>query len=59
MEPEWRIYLQEHAPELYKQMLDDITWAAQWRDERIKELEDEKIRICSFITLFIENWKKL
>ena len=39
MEAEWRAYLREHAPELYQQMLADVTHSAKWRDERIDELE--------------------
>ena len=40
MEPEWCEYLRENAPaRLYEEMQRDVKWAAEWRDNRIKELE--------------------
>lgn len=28
MEPLWRTYLKEHAPELYQSMIEDVRWDA-------------------------------
>lgn len=39
MEEEWRLYLKEHAPELYEKMLGSVSWAAEWRDKKITELK--------------------
>ena len=36
MEEEWRTYLEEHAPELYKQMVASVKWSAEWRDNKIE-----------------------
>jgi len=49
MEEEWRIYLKEHAPELYQSMLVSISWAAEWRDKRIKKLLNsvEEMKCCA------------
>jgi len=41
MEPEWRVFLREHAPKLYEQMLSDVKWDAEWRDKKITELEQQ------------------
>ena len=37
MEAEWRVYLKEHAPELYEMMLAEVIWAAEWRDKKIAD----------------------
>jgi len=44
MEPEWKQYLRENAPELYKQMIADVAWDAKWRDDKIAGLEAELTR---------------
>lgn len=41
MEEQWRIYLKENAPDLYKEMLESVRWAAEWRDNQIKELKQK------------------
>lgn len=41
MEEEWRVYLKENAPELYKQMLNSIKHQANWRDRQIEQLQAE------------------
>ena len=41
MEEGWRIYLKEHAPKLYEEMLESLRWSAQWRDEQIADLKAE------------------
>lgn len=41
MEAAWRLYLEEHAPELYAQMLADLQHGAKWRDDLIEKLKKE------------------
>ena len=50
MESGWRVYLKEHAPELYEAMLNDVKWAAEWRDKKIATAEhalDESVKLQS------------
>ncbi len=39
MEPEYLKWLRENKPDFYKALQADMTWAAEWRDKRIAELE--------------------
>ena len=50
MESEWRLYLKEHAPELYEQMKKEVAWAGKWRDDKIKRYRKERIDLQSIFT---------
>lgn len=39
MEEQWRLYLKEHAPELYAQAIESVAWECQWRNNEIKRLK--------------------
>jgi len=47
MEEEWRVYLKENAPELYKQMLNSIKHQSNWRDRQIEQLQEENVRLLN------------
>ena len=55
MESEWRLYLKEHAPELYEEMLADVKWAAEWRDKKIDKLELNLKRLTVTLPSLIRN----
>jgi len=40
MEEEYLVYLKENNPELYDQAISSLSWAAKWRDDKIKTLDD-------------------
>ena len=40
MEPEWRRFLRENSPVLYKQMVEDLKHETGWRDRKIHELRE-------------------
>lgn len=42
MEEEWRLFLKDNAPELYEKMRDSVSWAAEWRDNKIEALTAER-----------------
>ena len=39
MQEEWLNYLEKYKPELYKSAINSIKHQAEWRDERITQLE--------------------
>lgn len=45
MEPEWRKYLRENAPELYDEMLSELEYSLKWRDDYIRKLEEKVARL--------------
>lgn len=51
MEPEWRTYLRENAPELYEAMIADVKWSLEWRDDHITFL----IKLVERYERFIRN----
>lgn len=47
MEEEWRVYLKEHRPDLYEQMLKSMQHSVTWQNELLLEvarlLEDASV----------------
>ena len=61
MEEEWKVYLKENAPQLYKDMKHSISHSARWRDDKIAELK-EKVAMQDFcndkMSVYSRNWIK-
>lgn len=41
MEPEYLTYLKEHRPDLHEQAVSSAKWAAEWRENIIRDLCNE------------------
>ena len=59
MEEEWRLYLKNNDEELYNQMLSSVSWAAQWRDDKIEACEVRIEELLTFMNRLAESHSKL
>ena len=55
MIPEYEIRIREEMPEEYYQLMAKHHWAIEWRDKRIKELEEQLITMEEYAASMEDN----